>query len=222
MTSLAGLRKITLVQLPLFLFSATFFPVTAFPTAAALGGRGDAALPRRRAVPRADHRRASTWASAVSVVYLVVMGLVGLRRRAPAARRAAAQVSARLEPVLLYQHGVDPAVPNLRPTSAACRPAEAAGLVQRLAAGVRLRDQRRPRCARRRRASGPAAPSYSARPRPCPRAPRRGRPRSRGCARRPAGAGRPTSRRSPRPTSAATRPRAGGRPARCCASRASQ
>ena len=50
--------KITLVQLPLFLFSATFFPITAFPDAGALGRRVHAALPRRGALPRAHHRRA--------------------------------------------------------------------------------------------------------------------------------------------------------------------
>ncbi len=70
MKSWQDFDKITLVQLPLFLFSATFFPITAFDGLAAVGRRGDAALPRRGAVPRAhdrlDHRRrapcrSSTW-----------------------------------------------------------------------------------------------------------------------------------------------------------------
>ena len=57
MRSWQDFDKITLAQLPLFLFSATFFPVTAYPDSGPLGGRADAALPRRRAVPRAHHRR---------------------------------------------------------------------------------------------------------------------------------------------------------------------
>ena len=40
LTSWQDFEKITLVQLPLFLFSATFFPITAFDPWAALGRRG--------------------------------------------------------------------------------------------------------------------------------------------------------------------------------------
>ena len=75
--------KITLVQLPLFLFSATFFPVTAY---------GDVVrwvvectpLYRGVVLCRELTTGALSWASAVSVVYLVAMGLIGLlivRRR---------------------------------------------------------------------------------------------------------------------------------------------
>jgi len=83
MTSWQDFDKITLVQVPMFLFSATFFPVTAF----------DGALrwvvectPLYRGVVlcRELTTGAVSIASLVSVVYLVVMGLVGMwivRRR---------------------------------------------------------------------------------------------------------------------------------------------
>ncbi len=83
MKSWQDFDKITLVQLPMFLFSATFFPITAF----------DGWLrwvvectPLYRGVVlcRELTTGSITWASAVSVVYLVVMGLIGLaivRRR---------------------------------------------------------------------------------------------------------------------------------------------
>ena len=68
--SLAGLRLRQLAILPMFLFSATFFPLDRFPDVAAVGRRAHPALPRGRALPRADHRhrhlgrrrsRLSTW-----------------------------------------------------------------------------------------------------------------------------------------------------------------
>jgi len=77
MTSWQDFDKITLVQLPLFLFSATFFPITAF----------DGWLrwvvevtPLYRGVVlcRELTTGAVTQASLVSVAYLVVMGLLGL------------------------------------------------------------------------------------------------------------------------------------------------
>lgn len=83
MKSWQDFDKITLVQLPLFLFSATFFPITSF----------DGWLrwlvevtPLYRGVVlcRELTTGALTWASAVSVVYLLAMGLAGLvvvRRR---------------------------------------------------------------------------------------------------------------------------------------------
>jgi lipooligosaccharide transport system permease protein len=83
MKSWQDFDKVTLVQVPLFLFSATFFPITAF----------DGWLrwvvectPLYRGVVlcRELTTGALSWASAVSVVYLLVMGLVGLlvvRRR---------------------------------------------------------------------------------------------------------------------------------------------
>ena len=83
MTSWQDFDKITLVQLPLFLFSATFFPITVF----------DGWLrwvvevtPLYRGVVlcRELTTGAITWDSAISVVYLVAMGLLGMvvvRRR---------------------------------------------------------------------------------------------------------------------------------------------
>ena len=58
MKSWQDFDKITLVQLPLFLFSATFFPITRLPDAGAVARRVHAALPRGGALPRAHHRRA--------------------------------------------------------------------------------------------------------------------------------------------------------------------
>jgi lipooligosaccharide transport system permease protein len=83
MTSWQDFDKVTLVQVPLFLFSATFFPITTF----------DGWLrwvvectPLYRGVVlcRELTTGSLTWASGVSVVYLLVMGVVGLlvvRRR---------------------------------------------------------------------------------------------------------------------------------------------
>jgi lipooligosaccharide transport system permease protein len=83
MTSWQDFDKITLAQLPLFLFSGTFFPVTAFH---GLLRWVVEATPLYRGVVlcRELITGAITWESGVSVVYLVVMGLVGLavvRRR---------------------------------------------------------------------------------------------------------------------------------------------
>ena len=83
MKSWQDFDKITLVQLPLFLFSATFFPITAFDGWLRWVVE---ATPLYRGVVlcRELTTGAVTWASAVSVVYLVVMGLIGLlvvRRR---------------------------------------------------------------------------------------------------------------------------------------------
>ncbi len=83
MTSWQDFDKITLVQLPLFLFSATFFPVTAFEGVVRWVVE---ATPLYRGVVlcRELTTGALSWGSAVSVVYLVVMGLIGMaivRRR---------------------------------------------------------------------------------------------------------------------------------------------
>jgi lipooligosaccharide transport system permease protein len=83
MTSWQDFDKITLVQLPMFLFSATFFPITAFDGWLRWVVE---ATPLYRGVVlcRELTTGALTWASAVSVVYLVVLGLIGLavvRRR---------------------------------------------------------------------------------------------------------------------------------------------
>lgn len=76
-------EKVTLVQLPLFLFSGTFFPITAFDGWLRWVVEGTP-LYRGVVLCRELTTGAVTSASAVSVVYLVVMGLVGLavvRRR---------------------------------------------------------------------------------------------------------------------------------------------
>ena len=83
MRSWQDFEFITLATLPMFLFSATFFPITAFP----VGLRWVVEFtPLYRGVVlcRELTTGALSWASAASVVYLVVMGLVGLmvvRRR---------------------------------------------------------------------------------------------------------------------------------------------
>jgi lipooligosaccharide transport system permease protein len=74
---------VNLVMMPLFLFSATFFPVDALPDAARWLME---VTPLYRGVVlcRELTTGALSWASAVSVVYLVAMGAVGLvvaRRR---------------------------------------------------------------------------------------------------------------------------------------------
>ncbi len=83
MKSWQDFDKVTLVQLPLFLFSGTFFPVTAFPGPVRWLVE---CTPLYRGVVlcRELTTGALSWASAVSVVYLVLMGLAGLvvvRRR---------------------------------------------------------------------------------------------------------------------------------------------
>ena len=83
MKSWQDFDKITLVQLPLFLFSATFFPITAYPEAV----RWVVELtPLYRGVVlcRELTTGAVSMASVWSVVYLVLMGLAGMvlvRRR---------------------------------------------------------------------------------------------------------------------------------------------
>ena len=83
MRSWQDFEFVTLGTLPMFLFSATFFPIDAFPE----GVRWVVELtPLYRGVVlcRELTTGALSWASAVSVVYLVAMGLIGLvvvRRR---------------------------------------------------------------------------------------------------------------------------------------------
>src|SRR3546814_1518470 len=83
MKSFQDFDKITLLQLPMFLFSATFFPITAFDGVTRWIVE---ATPLYRGVVlcRELTTGALSWASAVSVVSLVVMGVLGLvlvRRR---------------------------------------------------------------------------------------------------------------------------------------------
>jgi lipooligosaccharide transport system permease protein len=83
MTSWQDFDKITLLQLPLFLFSGTFFPVTAFHGALRWVVE---ATPLYRGVVlcRELTTGALTWESGASVAYLSIMGLIGLlvvRRR---------------------------------------------------------------------------------------------------------------------------------------------
>ena len=84
MTSFQDFDKITLVQLPLFLFSATFFPVEAYGDNVLRWVVEATPLYRGVVLCRELTTGAITWASAVSVVYLLVMGVVGMlvvRRR---------------------------------------------------------------------------------------------------------------------------------------------
>ena len=83
MRSWQDFEFVTLATLPMFLFSATFFPVTAFPTVVRWVVE---CTPLYRGVVlcRELTTGALSWGSAVSVVYLVAMGLIGLaivRRR---------------------------------------------------------------------------------------------------------------------------------------------
>lgn len=84
MTSWQDFDKVTLAQMPLFLFSATFFPVEAFGDGVLRWVVEATPLYRGVVLCRELTTGVVTWESAVSVVYLVVMGLVGLavvRRR---------------------------------------------------------------------------------------------------------------------------------------------
>lgn len=83
MTSWQDFDKVTLIQMPLFLFSATFFPITAYDGWLRWVVE---ATPLYRGVVLCRELTLGQvgWESLVSVVYLVVMGLVGLaivRRR---------------------------------------------------------------------------------------------------------------------------------------------
>ncbi len=92
MKSWQDFDKITLVQLPMFLFSGTFFPISAFPTPVQWVVE---CTPLYRGVVlcRELTTGALTWASAVSVVYLRADGAGRAARRAPAARCAAADLT---------------------------------------------------------------------------------------------------------------------------------
>jgi len=68
---------VTLASLPLFLFSATFFPLTAFPDPVAAVVECTP-LYRAVALVRELTTGSVTWASAVSVVYLLAMTVGGL------------------------------------------------------------------------------------------------------------------------------------------------
>ena len=84
MTSWQDFDKITLAQMPLFLFSATFFPVEAFGDGVLRWVVEATPLYRGVVLTRELTTGVITWESAVSVVYLVVMGVIGLlvvRRR---------------------------------------------------------------------------------------------------------------------------------------------
>lgn len=83
MTSWQDFDKITLLQLPLFLFSATFFPITAYDGALRWVVE---ATPLYRGVVLCRELTLGQvgWESLISVVYLVLMGLIGMlvvRRR---------------------------------------------------------------------------------------------------------------------------------------------
>jgi lipooligosaccharide transport system permease protein len=83
MKSWQDFEKVTLVQLPLFLFSGTFFPISAFP-APVQWIVECTPLYRGVVLCRELTTGALSWGSLVSVVYLVALGLAGLavvRRR---------------------------------------------------------------------------------------------------------------------------------------------
>jgi lipooligosaccharide transport system permease protein len=83
MRSWQDFEFVALTTLPMFLFSATFFPVSAFP-AAVRWVVEVTPLYRGVVLCRELTTGALSWGSAFSVVYLVAMGLVGLmvvRRR---------------------------------------------------------------------------------------------------------------------------------------------
>ena len=84
MKSWQDFDKILLAQMPLFLFSATFFPVEAFGDGVLRWIVEATPLYRGVVLCRELTTGVVTWGSAASVVYLVIMGLVGLvivRRR---------------------------------------------------------------------------------------------------------------------------------------------
>lgn len=84
MKSWQDFDKVTLVQMPLFLFSATFFPVEAFGDGVLRWVVEATPLYRGVVLCRELTTGVVTWESAVSVVYLVAMGVAGLlvvRRR---------------------------------------------------------------------------------------------------------------------------------------------
>ena len=84
MKSWQDFDKITLAQMPLFLFSATFFPVEAFGDGVLRWIVEATPLYRGVVLCRELTTGVVTWESVVSVAYLVVMGVVGLlvvRRR---------------------------------------------------------------------------------------------------------------------------------------------
>jgi lipooligosaccharide transport system permease protein len=84
MKSWQDFDKITLVQMPLFLFSATFFPVEAFGDGVLRWVVEATPLYRGVVLCRELTTGVVTWESAVSVVYLAAMGVAGLlvvRRR---------------------------------------------------------------------------------------------------------------------------------------------
>jgi len=83
MRSWQDFEFVQLAIIPMFLFSGTFFPITAFPTVL-LWVVECTPLYRGVVLCRELTTGAVTWGSLVSVVYLVVLGLVGLavvRRR---------------------------------------------------------------------------------------------------------------------------------------------
>lgn len=84
MKSWQDFDKITLAQMPLFLFSATFFPVEAFGDGVLRWVVEATPLYRGVVLCRELTTGVLTWESAVSVIYLVAMGIIGLlvvRRR---------------------------------------------------------------------------------------------------------------------------------------------
>lgn len=86
MRSFVDFDYITLVMVPMFLFSATFFPLERYPTAVAWMVQATP-LYQGVALSRATVLGDITWSLLGHVVYLAVVGLVGLRIAASRLRR---------------------------------------------------------------------------------------------------------------------------------------
>lgn len=77
MRTFQDFELVTLVQLPMFLFSATFYPISAYPTAVQWLVEVTP-LYRGVVLMRELTTGLVTWESAFSVVYLIALGLAGL------------------------------------------------------------------------------------------------------------------------------------------------
>ena len=95
MRSWQDFEYVQLAIVPMFLFSATFFPVDALRRGGALDRRGHPALPRRRAAPRAVHRARHGRLGDLAWSTCDVIGCVGIAGRLPAPRPAAAAMRLR-------------------------------------------------------------------------------------------------------------------------------
>ena len=93
MRSWVDFDYVTLAIQPMFLFSATFFPLSTYPDAAAVAGPAHPAVPRGRARARADAGRGGAGAARARALPRGA-GAGRLRRHRPADRAAAAVLTA--------------------------------------------------------------------------------------------------------------------------------